>query len=111
MESLGTADMSSLGENPSLRDVMVRAKLNDEQVRSLCCLLELEYDTLSSEPPSLIAMVDSEAFGAMLVEWRLPATTDGGEERAPSQIVLARVRLAACLTLASKSKPGAPASS
>eukprot|EP00971_Amphidinium_carterae_P117740 2332099-Amphidinium_carterae.1 len=59
MESLGTAEISSLGDNPSLRDVMVWAKLNDEQVRSLCDLLELEYDALSSEPPSLIAMVDS----------------------------------------------------
>eukprot|EP00971_Amphidinium_carterae_P290200 5762112-Amphidinium_carterae.1 len=62
MESLGTAEISALGESPTLKDVMVWAKLGDEQVRSLCELLELEHDTLNSEPPSLFAMVDSVAF-------------------------------------------------
>eukprot|EP00971_Amphidinium_carterae_P222143 4409463-Amphidinium_carterae.1 len=57
-------------------------------------------------------MVDSEAFWGNACS-ALPAATDGGEEKAPSQIVLTWARLvrAACFTLASKSKPAAPASS
>eukprot|EP00971_Amphidinium_carterae_P044284 870898-Amphidinium_carterae.1 len=49
MESLGTAEVSGFGDFPSLKDVTVWAKVNDEQVRSLCLLLELVYDTLGSD--------------------------------------------------------------
>eukprot|EP00971_Amphidinium_carterae_P130729 2589563-Amphidinium_carterae.1 len=81
MESLGTAEISALGESPALKDVMMWAKLGDEQVRSLCELFELEYDTLNSEPPPLFAMVDSALFGLLLADWRLPAVAEGAEER------------------------------
>eukprot|EP00971_Amphidinium_carterae_P016878 333324-Amphidinium_carterae.1 len=71
---------------------------------ALCAILD-------SETPSLLAMEDSTVFGALLAKWRL--VVEGAEERIPLQIVLAKARLvtAACLTLASKAKPGLAATS
>eukprot|EP00971_Amphidinium_carterae_P323075 6420761-Amphidinium_carterae.1 len=99
---VSTTQLLQLGENPSLKDVALWARLDDMDM--LGEFLGIDASDIEREKPYVVAFLSDQEFDVMVSKWQVKGAGDSKVE--PSPIMLARVRLlrAACDTIAKSLK-------